>query len=223
MERFTNAELADMHLMYGAAAGNASRAAQLYRERFPNREVPGHRFFTNLHRRLRETGSFRVNRLETGRPRNNHQEEIIQHFEEHPRDSTRSAAQILGISSNALVWRVLHEHHLHPYHFQRVQSLLPADHGPRLQYARWFLDKEATDSNFSKKVLFTDEACFTRGGVFNQHNNHHWSANNPHNIHIHSYQHRFSVNVWAGIVDDHLIGPYLLLTALTGPSYKIFL
>ncbi|GFW95228.1 uncharacterized protein TNCV_314311 [Trichonephila clavipes] len=35
MDRFTNAELADMHLMYGAAQGNGAAAERMYRERFP--------------------------------------------------------------------------------------------------------------------------------------------------------------------------------------------
>ena len=54
-----------MYLMYGIAERHALR---LYRDSFPDREMPGHRFFTNIHARLRDTGSFRVNRVHLGRP-----------------------------------------------------------------------------------------------------------------------------------------------------------
>ena len=78
------------------------------------------------------------------------------------------------------------------------------------------------DPNFSKLILFTDEAYFTRDGVFNMHNNHNWDRINPHIIRPASHQHRFSVNVWAGIVHNNLIGPYML-PSLTGHAYTIFL
>ena len=38
-----------------------------------------------------------------------------------------------------------------------------------------------------------------------------------------SFQRRFAVNIGAGIVHDHLIGPYLLTTRLDGDSYLVFL
>ena len=76
MQRFTNAEMADMHLCYGAAGGNSALASQMYRDRFPQRDASGSRFFTNLHRRLRESGSFSVNRADVGRPRHPDEERI---------------------------------------------------------------------------------------------------------------------------------------------------
>ena len=60
MERFTVAELADMHFVYGVADGNAVEARRVYEERFPGREVPDRRLFQALHQRLRETGALRV-------------------------------------------------------------------------------------------------------------------------------------------------------------------
>ena len=45
-----NEELADMHMVYGAAHGNAREAVRLYQERFPNRYLPGHEMFTAIHR-----------------------------------------------------------------------------------------------------------------------------------------------------------------------------
>ena len=60
MNRLTFNELADMHLCFGATNSNALAARRLYAERFPQRYLPCHVSFSNLDRRLRETGNFRV-------------------------------------------------------------------------------------------------------------------------------------------------------------------
>jgi hypothetical protein len=61
------------------------------------------------------------------------------------------------------------------------------------------------DPAFITNVLFTDEVGFTRDGVFNFHG-HVWAKINPRATRETSFQHRFSINVWAGIVGDRLIG-----------------
>ncbi|GBN52531.1 hypothetical protein AVEN_87300-1 [Araneus ventricosus] len=58
MANYTNAELADMLLAYGAADCSGPSAQRLYAERYPVRRTPSHNFFSRLHRRLAETGSF---------------------------------------------------------------------------------------------------------------------------------------------------------------------
>ncbi|GFV18747.1 uncharacterized protein TNCV_4756341 [Trichonephila clavipes] len=55
------------------------------------------------------------------------------------------------------------------------------------------------------------------------HNSQSWAAANPHVTRTRAAQDRFLVNVWAGILGDHLIGPYILPDRLTGPRYLIFL
>ncbi|GFX13195.1 transposase-like protein [Trichonephila clavipes] len=60
---------------------------------------------------------------------------------------------------------------------------------------------------FEASVLFTDEASFSREGIFNTHNSHSWAAANPHVTRTRAAQDRFLVNVWADILGDHLIGP----------------
>ena len=124
-----------MHLVYGIAEGNASRATRLYRDRSPDREMSCHRFFTNLHRRLRDTGSFRVIRMYLGRPCQRIveiEQRVIDYFENHPLTRTRAAAQHLGLPHHGTVWGILHNHRMHLFHFQRMQQLLPRNFGPRV-------------------------------------------------------------------------------------------
>jgi len=52
---------------------------------------------------------------------------------------------------------------------------------------------------------------------------HIWIHANPHAIREARHQTTFSINVWAGIVGDRLIGPVRLPEWLTGPTYWEFL
>lgn len=226
MEEFTNAEMADMHIVYGEVHCNGRAACRLYAERYPNRRVPNYRMFASLHRNLCEYGAFRRNRHDAGHPRTTRspafEEDVLRRVEAAPGISTRAIARDIP-SSQSSVWRTCQAEKLHPYHFQRVQSLQPEDFPRRLEFARWYLDQCNRNSDFPSSILFTDEAIFSRQGIFNQHNIHEWSHTNPRSCKPRAAQQRFSVNVWAGIIGDYLIGPYLLPSRLDGEKYRIFL
>jgi len=64
---------------------------------------------------------------------------------------------------------------------------------------------------------------FTRDGVNNTRNSHLWDRDNPHGTVESNYQHLFAVNVWCGVIGDHLIGPYILPQRLTGDIYANYL
>ena len=64
---------------------------------------------------------------------------------------------------------------------------------------------------------------FTRFGVNNTRNSHLRDRDNPHGTVESNYQHLFAVNVWCGVVDDQLIGPYILPQRLTGDVYANYL
>ena len=213
-----------MIFMYGRANGIGERAARLYRERFPNRRHPNRKTFERLFRRLSETGSIISRYSDQGRPRTlrpDVEERILINVGDNPRISTRSLAAQHGISHNT-VWRLLREQQLHPYHLQRVQGLTPGDYAPRVTFCRWLL-QQADNPTFLTKILFTDEATFARNGITNYHNDHLWAEENPHGRIITRHQQQFKINVWAGIIGDYLIGPFLLPHRLTGDGYRIFL
>ncbi|GFU30707.1 uncharacterized protein TNCV_1444311 [Trichonephila clavipes] len=152
MVEYTNAEKADMILVYWATDCNGRAAQRLYAERPPVRRTPAHTMFARLHQQLCETGSFqKAARNRDRKARTELNEEIV-------------------------------------------------------------LDMAETTPSLS-----------TREGIFNTHNNHSWAGANPHVIRTRAAQDRFLINVWAGILGDHLIGPYILPDRLTGPRYLIFL
>lgn len=226
MEEYTFRELADMHLMYGAAEGNGRAAARLYAQRFPNRRQPHHTTFSTIDRRLGETGTMRPDRGNAGRQRDVRtpelEERILEEVGMNPRTSTRSVAHDVGVA-HMTVWKVLHDQLLYPYRFQKVQHLLQEDYPRRSALCQWVVDKTTHTPDFSSNILFTDEATFTRSGIFNSHNTHVWTDENPHVTWRGNYQHRFSLNVWCGIIGNYLIGPHVMPGRLTGALYCQFL
>jgi len=212
---FSYAEYADMHYMYGLADGNAFSARRLYQRRYPNRILPDARTFSATHRKLCETGSFQANNHLKGMQGTARTPEteaaVLNSVDENPEISTRKIAFNLNIS-HVLVWRILHDFLLYPYHIQRVQALLPRDFPLRINFCQWFLQKIAENPLFDAEILFTDEANFSRNAIRNFHNNHFWSEENPHAIMETHHQEQFSVNVWAGIVGNYLIGPFFCQT-----------
>ncbi|GFV63148.1 hypothetical protein TNCV_3025771 [Trichonephila clavipes] len=60
MNRYTNAELADIQLIYDLANGNGRVAVRLYGESYPTRRQSNHQTLTRLYHNLVEHGSFRA-------------------------------------------------------------------------------------------------------------------------------------------------------------------
>jgi hypothetical protein len=120
------------------------------------------------------------------------------------------------------VWRILHIQPLYPYHLQRAQGLSATDFPPRVNFCQW-MQHSVLNLPFLSNILSTDEAGFTRDGMFNYHNCHIWCDENPQAVHESRHQQRFSLNVWVGVPGDCLIGPHILPNKLTGKRYRRFL
>jgi hypothetical protein len=118
MEMYTNAEYADIHFVYGFCYGNAAAAASEYQLRHPDRRHPERRVFEAVHRRLRETDSFK--------PRTDVKDDevVLDAVNDNPSSSTRRIASQIGFSQST-VWSVLRENSLHTSHLQPVQGLQP--------------------------------------------------------------------------------------------------
>ncbi|XP_070529809.1 uncharacterized protein [Cardiocondyla obscurior] len=136
--------------------------------------------------------------------------------------SLRRAAHHLNLLTYA-VHNTLEENMLHPYHDQRVQQLLPRDFGSRLRFCKEFLAKCRRNASFPDIILWTDESTFTPNGVFNSRNHLYWSDENPHMVRQGAFQYRWTVNVWAGVIGNQVIGPHFLPPRLTGECYQHFL
>lgn len=226
MYQYTNVEMADIHFTYGMAHGNAQAARRMYQARYPQRVVPDVKTFINIHLRLCENGSFKRTTDIPGRPATVRtvaiEEAVLNKIEGDPQISTRKISRELNIT-HTIVWQVLRSYQLYPYHMQRVQALLSRDFLPRVDLCIWLRNRLIRTPDFLSHVLFTDEASFSRDAIINFHNNHIWAEDNPNAIIENHSQVQFSLNIWVGIIGDHLVGPCILPQRLTGEEYRRFL
>ncbi|GBO22705.1 hypothetical protein AVEN_142451-1 [Araneus ventricosus] len=102
-----------------------------------------------------ETGSFVTGVHDTGRGRSVRTpqvvEDIPQGVGDRPDISTREVSRAVNVP-HSIVWRVLRDEGLHPYHVQKVQALIPADYAQRVGFERWFLQQLAAQPDFSAHV-----------------------------------------------------------------------
>lgn len=218
---YSNLEYANMVFVYGFCNGNATAAVEEYRRRFPRERAPDKNVFIRVFNKLCETGtlpSAKITSEKADRQTLEEVENILDLVEEDATTSTRRIATQLDISQKRVI-HTLHEQGLYPYHLQRVQFLHPEDYAKRVEFCRWVTNNRRVVS----RILFTDEATFTRDGINNTHNSHVWSDENPHAIVETNFQHRFSVNVWCAMIAGYLIGPFIMENRLTGEHYLNFL
>lgn len=99
------------------------------------------------------------------------------------------------------------------------------DFDRRVEFCRFMLHTDVDDPNYLKRILWTDESKFTKEGILNLHNLHHWTnkTENPRVKRQKSFQRRFSVNVWAGVIGNQVVGPHYLPDNLNGDNYLEFL
>lgn len=223
---YSNAEYLAMVQLYAVAGYNLEEARRLYSQPahlnslrlrgIENPQIPTTPTILAATQRLLDHGQFRAPTHAQGRGRLNNsqdiEDDIFNYFELDPRRSTRMAAREFNVSQS-FVWKTLNTNGLHPYHFRRAHALYSNDGPPRIALCQWLIN------NASANILWTDESLFTRVGLYNAHNEHYWALINPHLIREDHHQVRFSVNVWAGIINDHLIGPVFIEGHLTGNSY----
>jgi hypothetical protein len=198
-----------MILTFARCGNNAREAVRLYREQFPQKQsYPDHKTILKLIARSRETGQMQPVRREVGgAPRNvrtvEHEEAVLNVFEEDGTRSIRTVSREMGLSKSS-VQRVLADNRRHPYHYTRVQHLLPEDYLIRREFCLWLINQNDADPHFLSRILFFNESLFCREGCSNYHNLHIWAEENPRQLFPRGFQHRFSVNLWTGLLGDRL-------------------
>lgn len=222
---FTYDEYVDMLLIYGECGKNKTHAQGLYRNRFPHRITPSKNTFAYVERKLR-TGSFpsgknQVNRQKTAQTDDN-VINILAYLQVNPHTSIRFLEQELGISRSS-IQRVLKNHKYHPYKVHLTQGLVPADPERRLNFIAEMSVQSNDDPSFLGKILWSDESRFHNNGIVNRHNCHYWSQENPKWMRETNFQTIWGINVWCGLFNGRLIGPYFYEGTLTGQRYLDFL
>lgn len=95
--------------------------------------------------------------------------------------------------------------------------MLPHDKARRTELCFTMMEKANADRNFLKHTCFRDECIFTLHNEPNVQNCRTWATENPHNYVETRTQYPQKLNVWMGILGQHIIGHFFIegnLTAL---------
>lgn len=216
-------ELTDMIFVLGASDKNCLLAQRIYQQKFPDRRQPRKETLENLLQRFTRTGSVayeKSERLKNAMSQDNEMTVMLKVTED-PHISTREISKQTDIS-RTVVQKILSKNKMHPYRIQRMQELLDDDYEKRLTFCEWAQERIQQNRDFFNFVLFADEATFHKNGFVNRHNFHYYATDQPHCIRTIS-QTRWSLNVWGGIIGNHVIGPYFFDGTVNGQVYLNFL
>lgn len=216
----------NMLMVLGECQQNHSAAAREYALRFPDRPHPSRKVFERLAARVKSGKLLPTHNKNEEIARPARQDEasinVLAAIALNPSDSVRNISRDSGIEKST-VQRILHDRHFHPFKISLHQELSEQDKVNRLNFCHWARERLAQDASYFKRVLWSDEATFKSNGQVNRHNCHYYASVNPHWVREVDNQHVWSINVWCGIVGNHVIGPYFFDGHLNGDMYLAFL
>lgn len=215
----SNEEKVEMILCYGESGRNIHQAVRLYNEKFPDMVVD-RAYMRRLVHKFTTTFSL-GDAPRSGRPSTTTEEdeiEMLAQFSINPHSSIRMAASEVNISKSS-IQRVLKKHKFHPYKIELHQELNEDDFDRRIQFCEQMLQKIQQNAEFISMICFSDEATFNLHGTINRHNSRYWSNQNPHWMTENHTQHPQKLNVWAGILGNSVVGPFIFNGNLNGPQY----
>lgn len=201
------------------------RTAELFSVFFNDRPVPSKDTVARIVKKFQETGCVsseckkkRSRGVENGADQQDREVDICAAVEADHNLSIRQISTNSGVSRTS-VHRVLKKHRYIPYKYSCQQELRIGDEERRITFCEIMMEKCNADPNFLNSVCFTDESTFTLNGEPNSQNYRYWDKQNPHNALPTHTQYRQSLNVWAAILGDNIIGPFFIQGKLTADNY----
>lgn len=223
--KLTDTERIEILIMIGCGdkVRTQTEVRNLFNAKYPNREPVSQSAISKIEKKFRETGHVK-DLPKSGRKSIPEAKklDVVLAFQENPHTSSRQVALDNNLHQSTVV-RVLKKEKWHPYKVHLVQELLQDDFDRRVEFCETIMERCNRDRSFIKKVLFSDEATFMLNGHVNRQTYRYWASENPHWMEEYSTQYPEKLNVWAGIINNQIIGPYFFEENLTGPRYLEFL
>lgn len=144
---------------------------------------------------------------------------IISSIYHHPGSSLRTTATENNVSYTTSQRLARHTLQLYPYRLILVQALTDYDMIVRVDACQRLLQLMSED----KLIVFTDEANFRTDGFVNRWNCRIWDYERPDDFVAETSQGAKQTCVWAGMMKDHLYGPYFFPATVNGDSYRAIL
>lgn len=201
----------------------AAEVARLFNQQHPDRSIAS-QTVSRLVQKFKSTGSVQ-NKEKTRTERSERDERdssIIEEFRSNPHATSRAVARQLSISQSTVL-KALHKNKYHPYRMKMLQQCHGADFVRRLNMCRRFKEEIDRNLDYVKNTCFSDESMFTLDGQVNRQNFRYWSQTNPEWFDGRRAQGSPKVNVWCGIWDNIIIGPFFFEGNIDGEAYLTML
>lgn len=207
---------------YGDKMRSYQEVCELFNALHPEKQIKKSTVCRTI-KRYQQTGNVKTI-PKTGRPKtattDDNKLNILLSLEENPKMSITERKQNLPEDvSKSSIHRILKQEKIKPYKLMYTQELLEDDPDRRIEFSEVIMNKINDYPDFKNKILFSDESTFCLNGQVNRHNCRLWSRTNPHWMEELHTQHPQKINVWAGILNNTIIGPFFIDGNLTSQKY----
>lgn len=205
-------------VIFGEAQRNYHEAVRIFNDRYPDRPI-SRTYLRELLRKFQATGS--VHSMKRSAPSQIPEDQhidILADIVANPTQPTSQVAKAADVSAST-VQRLLKKHQFHPYKMQILHQLIDDDPDRRIEYCEIMTERIVQNPNYLKTICFSDECTFFLNGIVNKQNVRYWCDENPHVFREGHTQFPEKLNVWAGILGNHIVGPLFLEETLTGQLY----
>ena len=176
----------------------------------------------NLVTKFEQTGTI-DDMPKSGRPKSATNDDtsldVLLSFTEDPHSSTRRISQQHNISKSS-VHNVLKYANFHPFKVTLIHKLNEDDFDRRVEFCDDMMTRTVQNPNFPSNIVFSDEATFQFDGTCNRHNCRYWAETNPHWAREDKSQYPEKLNVWAGIFNNRIVGPFFIDGNLNAENYE---
>lgn len=218
----TKEEKIEIILIHGENKTNRD-TADIFNRRYPQKSV-SHSTVGRIFQKFKTTGSVEnvFKQPHTKWKIHEHEENVLLDVIEHQKTSIAAISERTGTVATT-VRNILKRNKFHPYKPKFINVLKEYDFDARFDFCTWIQGEIEENRSFSKSILFTDEATFSSNGVVSSQNCRWWSDVNPGFVIECKDQYSFKTNVWCGIYNGRLIGPYFFRQNLNSERYLNFL
>jgi hypothetical protein len=135
-----------------------------------------------------------------------------------PTSSLRQISLEVGLCKSR-IQTILRKYKYHPYKAQCHQEIFAVDEESRSAFCYEMQERANNDRRFLSAICFTDECTFTLNNEPNVQNTRYWAQENPRvNISTRT-QYPQKINIWAGIFNNNIIGPFEIEGNLNSATY----
>lgn len=195
-------------MLYAEAGRNYHEAVRIFNDRFPEHPMC-RKYLKELVEKFTRTGSVQK---EKGGGRKSVSEEtqvnIIASVVNNPQQSTAAVSTECDVSTTT-VKKYLKKQQFHPYKMVILQELNEDDPDRRIEFCELISERILRNPALVRTICFSDESTFFLNGKVNRQNVRYWADQNPHVFREGHTQYPQKVNVWAGIMGNHIVGPFL--------------